>query len=121
MKLKIYTDWWSRWNPGSAWCWVYITDENNNEAEYLWVYYAIKRVVELWHKDIEIYADSKLVVEQMSWKWKIKAPNLAEIKKELDLIIKQNSLNVTYFWIPREQNKEADRLSNVAMDGNITP
>ena len=60
MKLKVYTDWWSRGNPGNSWLGVYIVDEKgkeiekryknlwiktNNEAEYLWAYFWIKRAI----------------------------------------------------------------------------
>ena len=130
MKLVIYTDGWSRWNPWNAWIWVYIEDENwkeiekryknlwiktNNEAEYLWAYYGIKRWIELWAKSIELKMDSKLVIEQLSWKWKIKKDELKKINLEIIWLI-WKTIDIKYTWIPREENKEADRLSNVAMD-----
>lgn len=133
MKLKIYTDWWSRGNPGNAWIWVFITDEDwkeiekryknlgtktNNEAEYTAVLLALRRAVELWIKNIDLFSDSSLVINQLNWNWKIKEDRLKEFKIEIDNLIKTNSLKVIFTWIPREQNKEADRLSNVAMDQN---
>ena len=133
MLLKVYTDWGSRWNPWSAWIWVYITDLNwneiekrykslwiktNNEAEYLWAYYWIKRATELWAKNIELYMDSKLVISQLNWDWKIKKEELRLINKDIQEIIKQSWVEVVYNWIRREENKQADRLSNVAMDNN---
>ena len=134
MKLKLFTDWWSRWNPWISWIWVYITDnygkeiekrykslwiKTNNEAEYLWAYYWIKRCIELWAEEIELYMDSKLVISQLSWEWKIKKDNLREIKKEIELLKKESWVKLIYNWIRREENKEADRLSNVAMDTAI--
>lgn len=134
MKLKLYTDWWSRWNPGFAWIWVYITDENwnevekrykylwiktNNEAEYTWAYLWIKRCIELWANQIELYADSDLVIKQLSWLWKIKKEELKILNQDIQSLIKISWVNVKFNWIPREQNKEADRLSNVAMDQKI--
>lgn len=131
MKLKIYTDWWARGNPWNAWIWVYITDwkwkeiekryknlwiKTNNEAEYTAVYYAISRAVELWYNDIDLFSDSSLVVNQLNWNWKIKEDRLKEFKKDIDKVIKDNNLKVTFTWIERKLNKEADRLSNVAMD-----
>lgn len=131
MILKIYTDWWSRWNPWIAWIWVYITDENwkevekryknlwqktNNEAEYTAVFYALNRAIELWCKDISLFSDSSLVVNQLNWNWKIKEDRLKKLKFGIDDLIKKNNLIVKFIWIKRELNKEADRLSNVAMD-----
>lgn len=131
MKLNIYTDWWSRWNPWNAGIWVYITDEEwkeiekryknlwimtNNEAEYLWALFWIKRAIELWAKEINLYMDSNLVIKQLSWEWKIKKDELKKINWEIVEIIKNAWVKVFYNWIRREENKEADRLSNVAMD-----
>lgn len=131
MKLKIYTDWWSRWNPGNSWIWVYISDSDwneiekryknlwiktNNEAEYIAVQFALVRACELWFKHIDLFSDSSLVVNQLNWNWKIKEDRLKIIKSEIDNLISENNLNVSFTWIRREHNKEADRLSNVAMD-----
>jgi len=134
MKLKVYTDWWSRWNPWIAWIWVYITDENwiglekrykylwyktNNEAEYLWAYFWIKRAIELWSNDIELYMDSDLVVKQLSWKWKIKKDELKKLYSDIKKLISEHNVKICFGWIPREKNKEADRLSNLAMDKKV--
>ena len=131
MKLKVFTDGGSRGNPGIAWLWVYITDKNwkeiekrykflwtktNNEAEYLWAYYWIKRAKELWATSIDLYMDSNLVIKQLSWEWKIKKDELREINNDILSIIQDSKIKVSYNWIRREENKEADRLSNVAMD-----
>lgn len=129
--LKVYTDWGSRWNPGSAGIWVCIQDEcgnilekrykflwvkTNNEAEYLGAYYGIKRACELWADKIWLYMDSSLVISQLSWKWKIKKAELRELYNDIQWLKNMNHVDIEYTWIPREQNKEADRLSNVAMD-----
>jgi ribonuclease HI len=131
MKLKVYTDGGSRWNPWIAWLGVYITDffdkkveqrykhlweKTNNEAEYLWAYYWIKRAIELWASEIELYMDSNLVIKQLSWEWKIKKEQLRKINEDIISEIKKANVKIKYNWIPREDNKEADRLSNVAMD-----
>ena len=58
--------------------------------------------------------DSKLVVEQMSGRWKIKHPDMKPLAAEAARILPP--AQVTYEWIPREQNKHADRLANEAMD-----
>lgn len=134
MILNVYTDWGSRWNPWSAWLWVYITDENwkivekrykslwkktNNEAEYLWAYFWIKRAIEIWASQINLFMDSLLVINQLSWKWKIKKAELSLINNDILNLLKENNIKIFYNWIKREENKEADRLSNIAMDENI--
>lgn len=131
MKLKVYTDWWSRGNPGISGIWVYITSENdqevekrykylwvktNNEAEYLGAYYGIKRAIEIWATHIELKMDSDLVIKQLSGVWKIKKAELWVINADIKKMIGEAWIIVNFVWIPREQNKEADRLSNRAMD-----
>jgi len=133
MKLIVFTDWGSRWNPWSAWLWVYITDISwqevekrykalwnmtNNEAEYLGWYYWVKRALELWATEIDLKMDSQLVVKQLSWEWKIKKEELGRIASDIKELVNNSWVKINYIWIPREQNKEADRLSNVAMDLN---
>ena len=131
MKLKIYTDGWSRGNPGIAGIGVYITDtrgteiekrykslgtKTNNEAEYLGAFYGIKRGIELGAKEIELYMDSKLVISQLSGEWKIKKDELKIIHNDILSQVTKAGVKLTYNWVRREDNKEADRLSNVAMD-----
>ena len=114
-----------------SWIWVHITDmkwkcvekryknlwiKTNNEAEYMWALFGIQRATELWAKEIDLYMDSKLVISQLSWEWKIKKDELKLINTEILEIVSKSKVKVTYNWIRREDNIEADRLSNVAMD-----
>lgn len=133
MKLIVYTDWWSRWNPWSAGLWVAIYDESmnklegrykslwvmtNNEAEYLWAFYGVKRAIELWATHIELNMDSNLVIKQLEWEWKIKKEELRVINLDIKKMIADANVTTEFIWVPREKNKEADRLSNIAMDNN---
>ncbi|MET9918420.1 bifunctional RNase H/acid phosphatase [Streptomyces sp. NPDC006435] len=63
---------------------------------------------------VRVRMDSKLVVEQMSGRWKIKHPDMKPLAAEAARILPPSA--VTYEWIPREKNKHADRLANEAMD-----
>ncbi|WNI25054.1 bifunctional RNase H/acid phosphatase [Streptomyces sp. ITFR-16] len=63
---------------------------------------------------VHVRMDSKLVVEQMSGRWKIKHPDMKPLAAEAARILPASA--VTYEWIPRAQNKHADRLANEAMD-----
>ena len=131
MKLQVYTDGWSRGNPWNAGIWVYILDEKgkeiekrykniwiktNNEAEYLWAYYGIKRAIELWGKHIELFMDAQLVISQLKGDWKIKKDELKKIHADIQILIQKSKVDIHYNWIKREWNTHADRLSNVAMD-----
>ncbi|WP_341927192.1 bifunctional RNase H/acid phosphatase [Nocardioides psychrotolerans] len=64
--------------------------------------------------EVEVRMDSKLVVEQMSGRWKIKHPDMRPLAAEAAALAPAGT---SYTWIPREQNKHADRLANEAMDG----
>jgi probable phosphoglycerate mutase len=63
--------------------------------------------------DLEVRMDSKLVVEQMSGNWKIKHPDLKPLAARASGLA---PFGTTYTWIPREQNKHADRILNEALD-----
>ncbi|MFI6353573.1 bifunctional RNase H/acid phosphatase [Streptomyces sp. NPDC050743] len=63
---------------------------------------------------VHVRMDSKLVIEQMSGRWKIKHPDMKPLATEARSVFPPEQ--VTYEWIPREQNKHADRLANEAMD-----
>ncbi|RKW24738.1 reverse transcriptase-like protein [Candidatus Gracilibacteria bacterium] len=134
MKLKVFTDGGSRGNPGSAGIGVFITDEignplekrykslgikTNNEAEYIGAFYGIKRAIELGATEIDLFMDSNLVINQLSGNWKIKKSELKELNDDILKIISDNSIKISYNWIERAKNKEADRLSNIAMNKNI--
>ncbi|MEV7119865.1 bifunctional RNase H/acid phosphatase [Kitasatospora griseola] len=93
----------------------YIGRATNNVAEYKGLIAGLKAAREL-DPDARILVemDSKLVVEQMSGRWKIKHPDMQPLAAEARGIAARG--NVEYSWIPREKNKEADRLANEAMD-----
>ncbi|ONK14730.1 bifunctional RNase H/acid phosphatase [Streptomyces sp. MP131-18] len=63
---------------------------------------------------VRVRMDSKLVVEQMSGRWKIKHPDMRPLAMEAGRVFPSGA--VRYEWIPRERNKHADRLANEAMD-----
>jgi ribonuclease HI len=65
---------------------------------------------------MELRMDSNLVIEQLSGNFKIKNPELKIIFSEIQDILKEWSGKIIFTHVRREYNKEADRLSNVAMD-----
>ncbi|MGW6059330.1 bifunctional RNase H/acid phosphatase [Streptomyces sp. NPDC055189] len=93
----------------------YIGVATNNVAEYKGLVAGLKAARELDpDASVHVRMDSKLVVEQMSGRWKIKHPDMKPLAAEAARIFPPDQ--VTYEWIPRAKNKHADRLANEAMD-----
>ncbi|MFJ2861554.1 bifunctional RNase H/acid phosphatase [Kitasatospora sp. NPDC087314] len=93
----------------------FIGHATNNVAEYRGLIAGLKAARELDpDASVDVRMDSKLVVEQMSGRWKIKHPDMQPLAAEARTILPRG--RVTYTWIPRERNKDADRLANEAMD-----
>ncbi|GAA2087330.1 bifunctional RNase H/acid phosphatase [Streptomyces albiaxialis] len=93
----------------------YIGHATNNVAEYKGLIAGL-RAAHALDPDalVRVRMDSKLVVEQMSGRWKIKHPDMRPLATEAQGIFPPGS--VSYEWIPRAKNKHADRLANEAMD-----
>ncbi|TQK44140.1 putative phosphoglycerate mutase [Streptomyces sp. SLBN-118] len=93
----------------------YIGVATNNVAEYKGLIAGLKAAKALDpDASVRVRMDSKLVVEQMSGRWKIKHPDMKPLAAEAARVFPASQ--VTYEWIPREKNKHADRLANEAMD-----
>ncbi|KAF4406708.1 MULTISPECIES: bifunctional RNase H/acid phosphatase [Streptomyces] len=93
----------------------YIGTATNNVAEYKGLIAGLRAAYALDpDAEIQVRMDSKLVVEQMSGRWKIKHPDMRPLAAEAKTVFPAEQ--VTYGWIPREKNKHADRLANEAMD-----
>ncbi|MFJ7147971.1 bifunctional RNase H/acid phosphatase [Streptomyces sp. NPDC100445] len=93
----------------------YIGVATNNVAEYRGLLAGLRAAHALDPSaPVHVRMDSKLVVEQMSGRWKIKHPAMKPLAAEARSVFPPD--RVTYEWIPRERNKHADRLANEAMD-----
>lgn len=90
----------------------------NNEAEYEALIDGLKAVSE-WKPDrLEVFLDSKLVVEQVNGRWKVKEARLqALLAKTKELLATFPDVEVKH--VAREHNKGADALANMAMDGHV--
>ncbi len=87
----------------------------NNVAEYSGLIAGLRLAAEFAPEaEIEVRMDSKLVIEQMSGNWKIKHPDMRPLAAEAARLAPPGT---RYTWVPREQNKHADRLGNEALDG----
>lgn len=92
-----------------------IGEATNNVAEYAGLIAGLKLAEEFTPEaDIEVRMDSKLVVEQMSGRWKVKHPSMRPLAVEANRLA---PFGTTYTWVPRAENAHADRLANEALDG----
>ena len=131
MKVIVEADGGSRGNPGPAGYGsvVWTADRStllaeskqaighatNNVAEYRGLIAGLEEAAKLNATEVAVSMDSKLVVEQMSGRWKVKHPDLAELNATARALASQFE-RISYTWIPRAENSYADRLANEAMD-----
>jgi ribonuclease H / adenosylcobalamin/alpha-ribazole phosphatase len=87
----------------------------NNIAEYRGLIAGLEEAAKVGAADVDVLMDSKLVVEQMSGRWKVKHPDLAVLHQQAKALSTRFD-HITYAWIPRAKNSHADRLANEAMD-----
>ncbi len=129
--LVVEADGGSRGNPGESGSGAVVIDSvtgevlaeialyggiaSNNVAEYKGMIAGVRRAIEI-DPDAELLVrlDSKLVVEQMMGRWKIKHPSMAELAAVAREVL--TGTPVRFEWIPREVNTRADKLANLAMD-----
>jgi broad specificity phosphatase PhoE/ribonuclease HI len=130
--LVVEADGGSRGNPGPAGYGAVVRDgqsgevlaelreslgtTTNNVAEYSGLIAGLEKAADLEPgADVHVRMDSKLVVEQMSGRWKIKHPALQPLASRASAASRRLG-RVTYEWVPRARNSHADRLANLAMD-----
>ena len=129
----INTDGGARGNPGPAGIGVvicdgdnqviakhkaYIGEATNNVAEYKALILALEQAVRLGSTDIIINMDSELVVRQMQGKYKIKEPQLKLLAAEV-FKLSNGFAKISFIHVPREKNKQADKLVNEAIDAAL--
>lgn len=92
----------------------------NNVAEYRSVLAALEWIAAQPDADdlsVHVRMDSKLVVEQMSGRWKIKHPDMRALALQVRAALAPE--RVTYTWVPRADNQRADALVNEALDTGV--
>ena len=132
--LTAYFDGGARGNPGPAGYGVFIVDDQgtpvaelsgalgtatNNVAEYNGLIAALEWAVERGLSELRVRGDSLLLIEQMRGNYKVKNEGLKPLHMKARMLVMQIG-NVSFEHVPREKNKDADRLSNAGMDANAT-
>jgi len=134
-RLVVEADGASRGNPGAAAGGAVVLDPetgqvvaragvlcghaSNNVAEYRGMIEGLDIALAMTPEgSVHVRMDSKLVVEQMSGRWKIKHPDMQDLSRAARELI--GSRSVTFEWIPREDNARADAAANVALDRDET-
>lgn len=128
--VSCYVDGASRGNPGPSGIGVeirdnkdniirelkeYIGEGTNNVAEYCAVLCALKEMKKMKVRNATINMDSELVVNQLNGNYRIKDEKLQLLFREVKQLERELAL-VRYNYIPREQNKAADKLANIAIN-----
>jgi ribonuclease HI len=131
----IYTDGGARGNPGPAAIGVvirgpgmekkeygqYIGEATNNVAEYRAVAFALHKLKQLIGSEkakkcsVQMYMDSELLVKQLNGEYKVKESNMQELFLEV-WNLRLDFARITFTHVAREQNSEADRMVNWALD-----
>ncbi|MCK8828058.1 ribonuclease HI family protein [Natroniella acetigena] len=130
-KLIVYTDGGSRGNPGIAGVGAvaydqteakvkeianYIGKATNNVAEYKAVIQILEELqAEYSDNSLEVRSDSQLLVKQLTGEYRVKNKRLKKLYNQIKSLVKEFA-TVDFVHIPREENKEADLLANLAMD-----
>lgn len=133
-KLIVYCDGASRGNPGEAGIGCVIENERgevikkisdylgtatNNIAEYNALVRSLQECLNLKGGSVEVYMDSELIVKQINGEYKVKNKGLMPLYQQAVGIIKKfNNFSIKH--IPREKNKEADKLANEGIDSMLT-
>lgn len=130
LRLTVECDGAARGNPGPAGIGVHITDASgeimaeiaegigvatNNVAEYTAAIRGLERARELGASDVLLRSDSRLLVEQLSGRYKVKNPTLQRLHAQARSLAAGFGA-VRYEHVPRERNKDADRLANEGVD-----
>ncbi len=132
-RLVIYVDGASRGNPGSAGVGIIVYDDKknilrkvrqylgkttNNVAEYVALIYGLQEGLLLRSEYLTIYMDSELVVKQMDGRYRIKNELLKIFSKQVEHL-REGFEKVEIKYVGREENREADKLANQAIDMSL--
>jgi ribonuclease HI len=132
-KLRVASDGAARGNPGPAGAGAVLFDaegnvlerlgrslgrQTNNVAEYQGLLLGVRRAAELGAEELEVVADSELMVRQLSGRYQVRSPALRRLHEEAVALLK-GFRKVKLIHVPRAKNVEADEMSNRAIDEDL--
>jgi len=132
-RLRIFCDGAARGNPGPAGAGAvlytadgrlverlgrYLGHKTNNHAEYQGLLLGLQRAVELGAREVEVYADSELLVRQLRGEYRVRSKGLLPLwQRARELLGRFDRVRLAH--VPREKNREADEMSNRAIDERL--
>jgi ribonuclease HI len=132
--LRIHIDGASRGNPGEAAFGVFVAAEDdrpvaelygylgrasNNVAEYQALLHALRYALAQGARRVSVFSDSELVVKQLDGRYRVKHPDMVPLHREASALLRKFE-QASVRHVRREQNKDADRLANRALDERAT-
>jgi len=132
--LRVFSDGAARGNPGPAGAGavlalpsgevverlgLFLGRQTNNYAEYMGAILGLRRAHTLGAEEVELVADSQLLIRQLGGQYRVKSPTLRPLYQELQQLLarfRRHQLS----HVPREENLEADAMSNRAIDEELT-
>ncbi len=132
-RTRLYSDGAARGNPGPAGAGAVIVnadghivarigkflgDNTNNFAEYMGLILGLKRAKAMGIRELDVFSDSELVVKQLSGDYAVKAENLRPLHAEAKALL-EGFGDVKVRHVPREENADADLMSNRAIDERL--
>lgn len=130
LRLRLYSDGAARGNPGPAGAGAVLVEpsgqvvdklgkflgrQTNNYAEYQGMLLGLKRARELGVREVEVFADSELMIRQLGGRYQVKSPTLRPLYLET-LQVLNDFERVKLVHVPREMNRAADEMSNKAIE-----
>ena len=132
-ELRVFSDGASRGNPGPAGAGavlalpsgevverlgLFLGSQTNNYAEYMGALLGLRRARALGAEEVELVADSQLLIRQLGGRYQVKSPTLRPLYEEASALL-AGFRRHTLTHLPREENREADAMSNRAIDERL--
>lgn len=132
-RLRVYSDGAARGNPGPSGAGAvlvgpsgqvverlgkYLGIQTNNYAEYMALILGLRRARELGVREVEVFADSELMIRQLGGRYQVKSPSLRPLYEEA-LRLLNDFARVKLVHVPREMNTATDEMSNRAINERL--
>jgi ribonuclease HI len=133
VRVRVYSDGAARGNPGPSGAGAVLVEpsgqvvdrlgkflgiQTNNYAEYMGLLIGLRRARELGVREVEVFADSELMIRQLGGRYQVKSPSLRPLYEEALKLLNDFS-RVKLVHVPREMNTAADEMSNRAIDERL--